>query len=169
MRKIQKSIDIKVPVQSVYDFVQQPSNLASIWPSLVSVSNVVAKKGGAHDFDYVFKMLGHQFKGHTTVEEAQPGKLARYRNDGGIPSTFTWTYSGLDGNATRLSVDVEYTIPSSLTAKTSEQIAAKMNERDLETMLANLKDLVEQTVVTTTAPAARPHGSAPPARGEAPG
>jgi len=143
MHKIQKSIEIKAPVQRVYDYVNQPANLLSIWPNMVSVSNVVAKPGGAHDFDWVFKMAGVQFKGHTKVEEAVSGKLARFRNEGGIPSTFRWTYSGLDGSGTRLDLEVEYAMPPSVLGKITEAIVAKINERDLDTMLSNLKDVTE--------------------------
>lgn len=142
MHKIQKIIEIKAPVQRVYDFVNQPTNLPSIWPNLVSVSNVVAKTGGAHDFDWVFKMAGVQLKGHATAEEAESGKRGRFRNDG-IPSTFVWTYSGLDGSGTRLSLEVEYTMPNSVLGKITEAIVAKLNERDLDTMLTNLKDVME--------------------------
>src|SRR4029079_9259713 len=72
MHKIQRTIEIKAPVQRVYDFLNQPTNLPSIWPNMVSVSNIVAKPGGAHDFDWVYKMIGVPFKGHSKVEEAQP-------------------------------------------------------------------------------------------------
>ena len=143
MHKIQKTIDIKAPVQRVYDFINQPENLPSVWPNMVSVSNVVAKTGGAHDFDWIFKMAGMHFKGHAKVEEAQSGKLARFRNEGGIPSTFLWRFSGLDGSGTRLTVDVEYTIPTPVIGKIVEALAVKINDRDFDTMLANLKDVME--------------------------
>jgi len=153
MHKIQRTIEIKAPVQRVYDFLNQPTNLPSIWPNMVSVSNIVAKPGGAHDFDWVYKMIGVPFKGHSKVEEAQPAKLARYRNEGGIPSTFRWTYAGLDGAGTRLSVDVEYAMPSNVIGKITEVLAAKLNERDLDTLLANLKDMMEHGVTSAAASA----------------
>lgn len=151
MHKIQRTIDIKAPVQRVYDFVNQPNNLPGIWPNMVSVSNVVAGPGGAHHFDWVFKMAGVHFKGHANVEEAQSGKFVRVRNESGIPSTFHWTYSGTDGAGTRLSLAVEYTMPSTVIGKIAEVIAAKINERDLDTMLANLKDVTEHTTTNAAA------------------
>ena len=117
MQKIQRTIDIKAPVQRVYDFINQPNNLPGIWPNMVSVSNVVAEAGGAHHFDWVFKMVGVHFKGHAKVEEAQSGKFVRVRNESGIPSTFVWTYTGLDGSGTRLSLSVEYTCPAQCSAR----------------------------------------------------
>ncbi len=156
MKKINRTIDIKAPAQRVYDFLTQPSNLPSIWPNMVSVSNIVARAGGAHDFDWVYKMAGLHFKGHAKTEEAQPGKLVRMRNEGGIPSTFLWTYQGLDGSGMRLSVEIEYTIPAPVIGKIAEAIVAKINERDADTLLANLKDVMESSTAST-AVGAHPH------------
>lgn len=156
MKKIKKSIDIKAPAQRVYDFLTQPTNLPSVWPNMVSVSNVLTQPSGAHDFDWVYKMAGLHFKGHAKTEEAQPGKLVRLRNEDGIPSTFLWTYQGLDGSGTRLTVEVEYSIPAPVIGKIAEAIVAKINERDAETLLANLKDVMESST-TGTSVAAHPH------------
>ncbi len=156
MKTIKRILEIKAPVQRVYDFLAQPSNLPGIWPHMQSVSNVVDGIAGTHDFDWEFKMGGLTFKGRAKVEEARPGKLVRYRNQGGIPSTFLWTYEGLNGSGTRLTLDVEYTIPTPILGKIAEVIVVKMNERDLDTMLANLKDIVESGVERAGV-AARPH------------
>ncbi len=146
MHKISRTLEIKAPAQRVYDYLTQPTNLPHIWPNLMAASNVVSRDGGASDFDWVFKMAGVQLKGHSTAEEAQPGKFIRYRNEGGIPSTFRWTFQGLDGGKTRLGVEVEYTIPTPVIGKLAEALVAKINERDLDTMLGNLKDVMEHGV-----------------------
>jgi len=160
MKQIKRTIQIKAPVQRVYEFLTQPTNLLSIWPNMVSVSNVVASKGGSHDFDWEYRMVGFHFKGHATTEEAQPGKIARIRNEGGIPSTFLWTYEGLDGAGTRLTLDVQYTIPAPVIGKIAEALVARINERDADTMLAHLKDVMEAGVATGVGAgvaAVRPH------------
>jgi uncharacterized membrane protein len=156
MHKIERTIDIKAPVQSVYDFLVEPENLPSIWPNLVAVSNIVPKSGGAYDFDWVYKMGGLHFKGRTKVEEAKPGRLARYRNEGGIPSTFLWNFSGLDGQGARVTVVVEYRIPTPVVGKIVEALAAKMNERDFDAMLANLKDVMEHAAAAVDVDARAP-------------
>lgn len=155
MKKIRKTIEIKAPVQRVYDFLTQPTNLPSIWPNMIAVTNVVASTGGSHDFDWQYKMAGIHFHGHSKTLEAQPGKLVRMQNEGGIPSTFVWTYQGLDGAGTRLTVDVEYTIPTPIVGKIAEALLAKLNERDADTLLANLKDVMESgaTSVGVSTPA----------------
>lgn len=158
MKKIRKTIEIKAPVQRVFDFLAQPSNLPTIWPNMVAVSNAVPRMAGLHDFDWEFRMVGFHFTGHTRILEAQAGKFARLQTSGGIPSTFVFTYQGLDGSGTRLTVDVEYEIPTPIIGKLAEAIVAKMNERDIETMLGHLKDVMEVgTVSAATGVAARPH------------
>jgi uncharacterized membrane protein len=147
MHKIQKMVDIKAPAQRVYDFLVQPQNLPGIWPSMVEVSNVVAGTGGASDFDWVYKMGGMQHRGHSKIEEAQPAKLLRSRSDGAIQSTFRWTFRGLDGASTKLTCEIEYTIPMPVLGKLVESVVAKLNEREIETMLANLKDMMEHSTV----------------------
>ncbi len=155
MKQIKRTIEIKAPVQRVYDYLSQPANLLHIWPNMISVSNVVPGKGGVHDFDWEFKMAGFKFKGHAKTEEAQPGKLVVIRNESGIPSTFRWMYQGLNGSGTRLNLDLQYTIPGPVIGKLAEALVARINERDVDTLLANLKDVMESqsTVATTAAPA----------------
>ncbi len=156
MQRIRKTIEIKAQAQRVFDFITQPTNLPTIWPNLVEVSNVVTKGGGYHEFDWVYKMAGLHFKGHAKTEEAQPGKLSRVRNEGAIPSTFIWTFQGLDGTGTRLTCEVEYTIPVPVLGKLAEVVVAKMNEREAETLLANLKDMLEGTATAAVGAHARP-------------
>lgn len=149
MKKITRTIDIKASPQRVYDFLTQPTNLPSIWPNMVSVSNVVARPGGAHDFDWVYKMAGIHLKGHAETLEAIPGKLARIRNESGIKSTFLWTYEGLNGTGMRLTLAVEYDIPTPIIGKIAEALLVKLNERDADNMLANLKDTMEHVASAT--------------------
>ena len=80
----------------------------------------------------------------------------RVRNDSGIPSTFLWTYSGTNGSVTRLSLTVEYAMPTPVIGKIAEVLAAKINERDLDNMLANLKDVMEHST-TAAGVSARAH------------
>lgn len=145
MRAINRSIEIKAPVQRVFDFLTQPSNLPGIWPNLVSVSNVTREPSGAHEFDWIYKMAGVHLKGHAKTSEIQPAKLVTVTNEGGIPSTFRWVYEGLNGSNTRLSVGVEYTVPAPVVGKLAEVVVAKLNEREMDMLLANLKDVMESS------------------------
>ena len=151
MKRILRTVEINASADRIYEFLMQPTNLPSIWPNMVSVSNIVPGAGGASDFDWEFKMAGMSFKGRTITDEAQPGKLARVHNEHGIPSTFLWTYESLDGTGTRLKLDLQYSIPTPLIGKLAEVLVAKLNERDIDSMLANLKDFMENKAQVATA------------------
>ncbi len=144
MQKLVGTIEIKAPVQRVYDFINQPKNLPSVWTAMVEVSNVKPGAGGSFDFDWIYKMAGFHLKGHTTVLEAQPGKRLRTRSEGAIASTFDGKFEGLDGGVTRLTCEVEYEIPTPLVGKLAEAIVARLNKREQDATLANLKDMMEQ-------------------------
>jgi uncharacterized membrane protein len=143
MRRIHRTIDIEAPLQRVWEMLNQPNNLPGVWPHLVAVSNIDPHEGGTSDFDWVFKMGGLHFNGHAFVETARPGEYVRYRNEGGIPSTFVWNYEAKTSGSTRLTVDVEYTIPTPVIGKIAEALVAKSNERDLDALLRNTKERLE--------------------------
>ena len=63
-------------------------------------------------------------------------------NKSGIPSKFDWNYS-TEGENTRLSVEIEYTIPIPLLSKIAEKIIVKLNEQETDNLLLNLKTRME--------------------------
>jgi uncharacterized membrane protein len=142
MAKIRKSVSINAPLNTVFAYMTHPENLLEIWPSMIEVSNVKRKEDGAHDFDWVYKMAGMRFKGHSETIEAQPNARVVLKNEGGIPSTFTWTYAA-EGSGTKLTVEVEYTLPGKLLDKLATPFLERVNEREAETLLANAKERIE--------------------------
>ncbi|MFI5299451.1 MAG: SRPBCC family protein [Polyangiales bacterium] len=143
MHTIQRTIEIKAPIERVFEFITQPNNLPRVWPSLVSVSNVVTKPGGYFEYDSIYKMAGVHLKLHTKTEDAQPNKLLRVRTEGGIEATFRWTFRGLDGTGSKVTCEVEYTIPVPVLGKVAEVLVMKLNEREMDITFANIKDALE--------------------------
>lgn len=142
MISITKSVRINAPVEKVFEFLTNPNHLPEVWPSLVEVSKVTRQPGGAHSFDWVYKMAGMKFKGHSASTEVQKDKLAVVKNEGGIPSTFRWIYESKD-NQTELTVEVKYQIPNTLLSKLAEPLIRRLNDRDADTLLHNLKERME--------------------------
>jgi len=64
------------------------------------------------------------------------------KTKGGIESTFIYQYKP-EGEGTRLSVEVDYKVPVPVLGKLAEALIVKLNEREAETTLANLKDRLE--------------------------
>ncbi len=142
MEKISKSIRIHVPVADVFDHLSNPVHLLEIWPSLVQVKNQTVAASGGHTFDWVYKMAGVHFHGRCETVEVERDRLRVDRNEGGIPSTFRWSYAGADGT-TEVRLDIEYEPPFAVLGRLAAPFLRLMNQREAETLLGNLKERME--------------------------
>lgn len=142
MTTIERSIVIKAPVKDVWAYVEDPVHLPEIWPSMVEVKDVEALPKGGHRYHWLYKMAGMRFEGDSETVDFEPERHFLQKNSGQIPSSFDWTFIPENGS-TRLDLRTEYEIPKSLLGKLKEAFIRKLNEREADTFLANLKDRVE--------------------------
>ncbi len=142
MRKITKSIDVAASPSTVYAFITEPANLPQVWPSLVSVSNVKRSPDGSHSFEWVYKLGGMRLRGHAETVRAQPNEYLEVDNERGVPSHFRWRCEPR-GSSTRVVLEVDYEIPALVIGRLAEPIVAKMNEREMDELLSNVKAAVE--------------------------
>jgi uncharacterized membrane protein len=142
MAKIEKSILINAPVEKVFEFMSKPENLPEIWPSLQEVRNVQSLPNGGYCYDWSYKMAGLRFDGKAEWIEFVKNQRIVDKNESSIPSTFVWSYRGENGGA-RVTVNVDYTIPSAALVRLAEPIIHKMNEHEAEIVLVNLKARME--------------------------
>ena len=70
------------------------------------------------------------------------GRHVVEKNTGQIPSTFDWAFAPGNGGTT-VTVKADYEIPAKLLGKFTEPFIVRLNEREAETVLANLKDRIE--------------------------
>ena len=142
MVKGETIITINASVEKVFAYVNEPTNLPGIWPSMVEVKDVQRLPNGGTSFRWVYKMAGVRFEGTTKDTEYVPNQRVVSKSTGGIESLFTWTFQPQDGG-TKVTVEVEYTVPIPLLGKVAEVLIVKQNERELELVLANLKAKME--------------------------
>lgn len=142
MAKIEKSTLINAPVEKVFEFMSKPENLPEIWPSLQEVRNVQSLPNGGYSYDWSYKMAGLRFDGKAEWIEFVKNQRIVDKNESSIPSTFVWSYRA-ENAGTRVTVNVDYTIPSAALGKLAEPIIHKMNEHEAEIVLANLKARME--------------------------
>ncbi len=145
MERIQRSIQIHAPVAQVFEHLEDPAHLLGIWPSLAEVTNPVVKPDGGHEFDWVYKMAGVPFHGHCETIEVERDRLRVDHNEGGIPSTFRWAYSGA-GDATEVRLEIEYELPLAVLGRLAAPFLRMLNEREADTLLHNLKERMEAKV-----------------------
>jgi uncharacterized membrane protein len=142
MERMTKTIYINAPVEKVFAYMEDASNLPEIWPSMVEVNNIQAEQKGFATYDWTYKMAGVQIRGASKTLEYVPNKRIVVINEKGIESKFTWDYSP-ESNGTKLSVEVEYAIPGSVLGKLAKSFIVKQNEREANTLLDNLKMRME--------------------------
>jgi len=142
MEKIRKSIAIESAPSKVFDYLTEPAHYLEIWPSMVEVSNPKTSPDGAHSFDWIYKMAGMRFHGHSETVEVERPRFRKVRNASGIPSTFQWTFAPR-GSMTDLTLEVDYEIPGALLGKLAAPFLRRLNEREAETLLENLKGRLE--------------------------
>jgi uncharacterized membrane protein len=142
METIARKLVIDAPAEKVFAYLGDPTNLPEIWPSMVAVTDVEELPEGGDRYHWVYKMAGTRFEGDSKTVEFEPNKHLVQENTGEIPGKFHWTFTPENGT-TRIEMKVEYALPKTLLAKLGERFILKLNEREADMVLANLKDRVE--------------------------
>jgi uncharacterized membrane protein len=137
-----KSIIINAPVEKVFAYMEEPTNMPEIWPSMVEVRNVKNLGGGRKSYDWTYKMAGMKLDGSSEDLELVPNQRVVTVGKGGIESKFTWTNTKVQGG-TEVTTQVEYKVPVPVLGKLAENLIIKQNDREADTLLANLKAMME--------------------------
>jgi uncharacterized membrane protein len=142
MEKLTRAITINAPVQKVFQYWEEPTNRPEVWPSLVEVKDVQPLPNGGTSYGWVYTMAGMLLKGTSETTNYVANERLEEKDEGGIESKFIWTFQPEDVG-TRVHVDLEYTVPVPVLGKLAERIIVKQNEREADTVLANLKARME--------------------------
>jgi len=142
MAKTVKTISIKAPVEKVFDYINEPTNLPEIWPSLVEIKDVQKLPSGGTKERWVYKMAGICLEGTSESEDTVSNQRIVSKSKGGVESTQTWMFQP-EAGGTKVTFEVEYTVPIPVLGKLAEAIIVKMNEHEGELILANLKARME--------------------------
>jgi uncharacterized membrane protein len=87
---------------------------------------------------WVYKMAGIRFEGVSNTTEYVANQRITSKSQGGIDNTTTWAFQP-EGEGTRVDLSIEYTVPVPLLGKLAEAFIVKANEREADTLMANLK------------------------------
>ncbi len=139
MATIRRSISIHAPVGRVFDYIADPTHLPEVWPSLVEVRNVSGDDNGK-SFDWDYKLMGMRIHGHSDPVAFVRNERQVTQSVRGIPNTFRWLFAEA-GDDTEVALEVDYKSP--IPGKLAERIVGRINEREAETLLGNLKRKLE--------------------------
>ena len=90
-----------------------------------------------------YKAAGVTFKTTLTSLEYKPGEHSLFKLEGMIAGTNRWTYAA-EEEGTRLTVEFDYEMPGGSLGKIADRLVVeRMNDKNAETSLSNLKALFE--------------------------
>jgi uncharacterized protein YndB with AHSA1/START domain len=141
MSIINNSTNISAPVEKVFAYVTDPTNLPEWFVGLTEVTDVTGPGVGQH-YHWKYSMIGIPLHGETTVAERVPNERSVTDSKGGITSKLTFTFAPHEGG-TKLDLEIDYTIPVPVLGKLAEQLVFKRNQREAAMSMENIKERLE--------------------------
>jgi uncharacterized membrane protein len=137
MPVVDKEIVIGAPLEEIFNFVSIPGNLPKIWPGLVEIKNAKLLPNGGYRFRWLYKLFGIQLTGTGECVDIAPNLWLSARTYGAIDSLNTWTFRSR-GEQTRVTITIDYRIPSPLSGRLPENTIVNTANREAEIILTNL-------------------------------
>ena len=63
MARAKRDIVINAPVEKIFGYIRQPTNVPEFWPSLLEVKDVEQLPDGRYRYKWAYKMAGMRFEG----------------------------------------------------------------------------------------------------------
>jgi len=143
MGMIDKEFIIEAPPGKIFNFVIRLNNLTKLWPSLMEIKNEKLLSNGGYCADWKYKMAGIQLKGKSECVEVIADKWFSVKIDGSVDCLMTWTFRSKDGIRTKVTFTADYHISLPLINRLASNVIVKMNERESEVVLDNLREILE--------------------------
>jgi len=138
MPVINKEVMIHASPEVIYEYLYKPGNLSQIWPSLIELKNGKTPLAVGCSYRWMYKMSGMFFTGKGECIDLAADHWYTVKNTGAIDSLITWTLRAKN-NKTRVTFTNDYKVPEPLLARMSGNIINKMNEKETELILENLR------------------------------
>jgi len=147
MATINKSIDIDAPAERVFAILTDPSRLPEYAPGVSGVEDIRYTEQHIGDsYRATYSALGLHFPMTFTVIEHEIPTRRTTRFEGGMKGAWTWTLSP-QGKGTHLTTTMAYEIAGGMLGKAMNAVLVeRMNQKNAERMLENLK-LVSEVAV----------------------
>ncbi len=142
MASVSESIRIDAPVETVFEYLDDPHNHAEVTPSVSDVQNVERLDNGGKRLDCRYKMAGIGLK--TVLEQTihEPNSRMVFDMRSGVDGEIALQFVEVDGG-TEVTYTATYEIPGRVLNAVVEPFAITYNERELRTALENLKQRLE--------------------------
>lgn len=138
------SIHVDVPVDEVFEYLDDPHNHREVTPSLASVDNVERLENGGKRVDHTYTMAGVSLEGALVEREHVENERMVFEMVGDLTGTITIETEPADGG-TELRYSAEYELPGRVLGKVAEPFVRRYNKRELRSTLENTKVRLEST------------------------
>ena len=143
MSKVAQSLEVNCSADSLMDYIVDVTNHPAFIGPLKAVTNIKGdvKKPGT-SWDWVYSLAGVELAGKAETVRFTTGKEFVYKTTTGAKSTFTYRADTAD-NKTRLSLNVEYEVPTNALGKMKASVFEKLNDQEGKRVVENLRALLE--------------------------
>jgi uncharacterized membrane protein len=145
MPVIERNISLHVPAEMAFRYLSEPTHLPELCPSLIEVNDLQQHSPGSVQFTWLFKMSGVRFEGEAEVKHTHHNQQVDIHFWGGIRGNLMWRLQPSD-EGILLETTVDYTLPTPLLKKHTEDEILRQNEYAIESMLTGLYDLLQAPV-----------------------
>ena len=145
MSKVTQSLEVNSSPDSVMDYIIDITNHPAFIGPLKSVTNIKGdvKKPGT-TWDWVYSLAGVELAGKAETVRFVPGKEFVYKTTTGAKSTFTYRADAARGKKTKVSLNVDYEVPTNALGKMKASVFEKLNDAEGKRVVENLKALLEE-------------------------
>src|SRR5713226_2403224 len=144
MAKLTKAIDVVAPAEKIFGTLDDPKAMPLYVPAVTDVTDVRKSETRVGDtFRATYGLMGMRFNLKFTNTEHDPARKIASRFEGAMKGVMAYTLEPR-GNSTRVKFDVDYEMSGGVLGKAVDKLLVeRMNEKNAERMLENLKMLVE--------------------------
>ncbi len=145
MLTVRQHVDIDAPVETVFDYMDEPQHQTDLSPSLTNSHLLERLPNGGSHVRYTYKILGIPFSGEVRATDYVPNERIVWNMDGDLSGTLRWYFQSLEEGRTRFTYAATYAIPGpSLLRPLLKSLVRRSNEREVDTILERLKTRLEQ-------------------------
>ncbi|MFB6232235.1 MAG: SRPBCC family protein [Salinibacter sp.] len=143
MLTVRKHIDLAAPVDRVFEFLDTPAHQSEITPSLSESVLVERLPNGGSRARYTYRILGLSFRGEVRATDYVPDERIVWSMEGDLQGTIRWYFEPIDPGC-RFTYAATYQIPGpSFIHPLVRPLIRRYNEREVSTLLHNLKERLE--------------------------
>jgi uncharacterized membrane protein len=143
------SREIFCPLENVFAYVSDLTRAPEWWPNLSEVRRLDGDGpiGVGTRFSFTYNMFGRHFPGEATLTEFVPNERGVLEAHGQIHAVIKNDYRATAKSRTRVTVIIEYEVPTVLGKVVNALIVERRNAADADHAFDQLKDVLEHDAI----------------------